>query len=324
MQRRSQGRKVRWYLISRSVKKAGLQPQVLHLPLQGINAALREAFSEYCEIRKHHKSLRETFLDSLATALSVQHPSSQQTILKQLREREAQRNVGNSIDITSKDDMEKAIMKNNLAKFQQSHHNPFYSFPLAHELGFKGISSTASTVLAGVYDLHEDLPEKAKDLLSHLHTPDVVWALGAINMDLSLHHYRKFWRKAKETTAAYSNALSFATMKAGASGDTISQIECALVNITLWAGHPPKHWKNFVDVMILKKSGVTTLSSLRTVALFPADCNFAFKHVGRQMMQVAEATNSLAKEQYGSRKRHRAVDLAVNKTLMYNILRQMN
>jgi len=83
-------------------------------------------------------------------------------------------------------------MKNNLAKFQQSHHNPFYSFPLAHELGFKGISSTASTVLAGVYDLHEDLPEKAKDLLSHLHTPDAVWALGAINMDLYLHHYRKF------------------------------------------------------------------------------------------------------------------------------------
>lgn len=41
LQRRSQGRKVRWYLISRSVKKAGLQPQVLHLPLQDINAALR-------------------------------------------------------------------------------------------------------------------------------------------------------------------------------------------------------------------------------------------------------------------------------------------
>jgi len=75
--------------------------------------------------------------------------------------------------------------------------------------------------------------------------------------------------------------------------------------------------------MLMKKSGVTELSGLRTIVLFPVDCNFAFKHVGHQMMQVAEQTGSLASEQYGSRKGHKAIDLAVNKALTFDILRQL-
>jgi hypothetical protein len=75
--------------------------------------------------------------------------------------------------------------------------------------------------------------------------------------------------------------------------------------------------------MLLKKSGVTDLSGLCTIVLFPVDCNFAFKHVGRSMMRVAEKTKSLAQEQYGSRKRHKAIDLAVNKALTFDILRQL-
>lgn len=37
-------------------------------------------------------------------------------------------------------------------------------------------------------------------------------------------------------------------------------------------------------------------------------------------MQNAERHGTLAKEQYGSRKQHRAVDLAVNKVLTNDIL----
>jgi hypothetical protein len=41
------------------------------------------------------------------------------------------------------------------------------------------------------------------------------------------------------------------------------------------------------------------------------------------MMKVAEVTNALAPEQYGSHRRHRAIDLAVNKMLTFDILRQL-
>jgi hypothetical protein len=75
--------------------------------------------------------------------------------------------------------------------------------------------------------------------------------------------------------------------------------------------------------MLMKKSGVTDISGLRTIVLFPVDCNFAFKHVGRAMMPVAEKTKALAPEQYGSRRGHKVIDLAVNKVLAFDILRQL-
>ena len=64
-----------------------------------------------------------------------------------------------------------------------------------------------------------------------------------------------------------------------------------MTQIRLAKGFAPQQWKQCLDVMIMKKSGVTDLSGLRTIVLFPVDCNFAFKYVGREMMKVAEATN---------------------------------
>lgn len=55
--------------------------------------------------------------------------------------------------------------------------------------------------------------------------------------------------------------------------------------------------------------------NLRTVDLFHVDCNFAFKHVGRQMMFITAENKSLAPLQYGSTKRQRATDLARNKAI---------
>jgi hypothetical protein len=78
-----------------------------------------------------------------------------------------------------------------------------------------------------------------------------------------------------------------------------------------------------MDVMPLKRSGVSHLGSLHTVVLFSADGNYAFKHIGHQMMKKAEAAKALAKEQHGNRRGHKATDLATNKNLTYDILRQL-
>ena len=75
-----------------------------------------------------------------------------------------------------------------------------------------------------------------------------------------------------------------------------------------------------MDVIIMKKSGVLDLSGLRTIVLFPVECNYALKHIGFEMMKRAEEGNALAMEQYGSRKHHTAIDLVVIKTLTFNIL----
>ncbi len=88
-------------------------------------------------------------------------------------------------------------------------------------------------------------------------------------MTISLPEYRHFWHKAKETTSCYPDALLFTTMKAGARSDLISDIECKLAKVSIKSSYSPLCWKKCLDVMILKKSGLTTIKSLRTVVLFP-------------------------------------------------------
>ncbi len=153
--------------------------------------------------------------------------------------------------------------------------------------------------------------------------PQAVRDLGPLKMELTLDTYISFWKKAKKDTSCYPSELSFSTMKAGAHDRSIAALDCSMTRIPLKHGFAPKRWKLCLDVMLLKKSGVTDLSALRTIVLFPVDCNYAFKHVGRSMMAVAEQTNALAPEQYGSRKQHKAIDLAVNKALTFDILRQL-
>jgi hypothetical protein len=98
-------------------------------------------------------------------------------------------------------------------------------------------------------------------------------------------------------------------LKAGARNDAIAEFECIMTQIPLFSGYSPKRWRLCIDVMILNKAGLTQVDLLRTIVLFHADCNNAFKYLGCEMMRNAEHHKSLAPEQYGSRKWHRSIDL---------------
>ena len=83
-------------------------------------------------------------------------------------------------------------------------------------------------------------------------------------------------------------------MKAGSFDPDIAFLDCTMTKIPLERGCALSRWKHCLDVMILKKSGLTDLSGLRTIVIFLIDCNFAFKHVGRKMMRNAEKAGALA------------------------------
>jgi hypothetical protein len=95
-----------------------------------------------------------------------------------------------------------------------------------------------------------------------------------------------------------------------------------MTRIPLETGYSPQRWQRCIDVMIKKKGNRTDIDNLHTIFLFEVDANYAFKHIGRQMMLNSEKHRSIAKEQYGSRKGHKAIDLALNKVLTNDILRQ--
>ena len=64
------------------------------------------------------------------------------------------------------------------------------------------------------------------------------------------------------------------------------------------------------------------MDRLRTILLYEADFNFNNKVLGRRMMHNAEQYDLLALEQYGSRKHKTAIECALNKRLIFDILRQ--
>lgn len=214
-------------------------------------------------------------------------------------------------------------MLNKMEKYQQSFRTPFLTSPLKEEFGFKGLTRAAQEVLGGVYEPGNQMDQSSREFIAELEMPQAVRTLGPQTMVIEVESFRTFWKKARENTSCYPDDLSFATMKAGATDDTISELECEMINIAMKSGYSPECWRYLLDVMILKKIGITHLSSLRTICLFPVDCNSSSKHIGHEMIKIAEATNSLAPEQSSSRRNHRAIDLAVNKALTYDLLCQL-
>jgi hypothetical protein len=345
---KQKNRKISSRLIKRSLEKANMTTEVRCLDLKRLQGRLKEEYKDYYKIKGQAHQLRATALENLAEALAEQGNSDKEKMLKALRSREQQRATarkikflrgkirtnsttlvtvtdadGTKINITQREAIEKAILDNNHKKFRQSASTPFYMFPLKEEFGFKGLTPAAQVTLAGLYDSNHDLDSRILDVITQWQKPQAVRELEPVPMDISLNSYVAFWTKAREDTACYPSARSFSTMKAGAADWDIAALDCSLTRIPLRYGFAPSRWKFCLDVMLQKKSGVMELSGLWTIVLFPVDCNSAFKHVGRSMMQVAERSKALAPEQYGSRKWHKAIDLAVNKALTFDILWQL-
>jgi hypothetical protein len=144
------------------LRKASLTPSCRASTLDSIQDQLTKAYKNYYSIKGSHRSLRKTSLEKRAEAIAAQGNQKKATVLRCIREREKQRNTahkirylrgkvntgsttmvtvhdeaGNRFDLTSKEDIEQAIMKSNEEKYRQSSHTPFYQFPLVNEFGFK-------------------------------------------------------------------------------------------------------------------------------------------------------------------------------------------
>ena len=115
--------------------------------------------------------------------------------------------------------------------------------------------------------------------------------------------------------------MHFGHFKAGAQHDGIAEMEATLANISYRTGFTPDRWKKAINVMLDKGKGFD-VEKLRIVLLFEADLNAQLKIMGRHMMANAEKHNMIAKEQYGSRKKHSSQDHGLNKALTFDILRQ--
>jgi hypothetical protein len=345
--KRAQGKKVSSRLLSRSIKKAKIDSSNRIMGKEYLQEQLHSAYKNYYQAKSNHGALRASAMHTRAEALAAENNTDKAKILQTLMHHETQRKTakkikylrgkvivgstsiisvttpeGGSVDITKKEEMERAIMEANEKKYKCSFHTPFMVPPLLPDFGYIGTSRSAQEVLMGEYVPPPTTDSYAAQLINHLNTPIAIQEAGHHPTTLPIEEYQKYWLKARERTSSYPGDINFSTLKAGARNETIAQFECIMTRIPLFSGYSPTRWRQCVDVMILKKAGLIQVDSLRTIVLFQADCNYAFKYVGREMMSNAEKHESLAPEQYGSRKNHRSIDLATNKALSNDLLRQ--
>ena len=93
-----------------------------------------------------------------------------------------------------------------------------------------------------------------------------------------------------------------------------------MAHIPYASGFSPPDWHQSVNVMLEKKGKGCNVASLRTICLMEADFNHNNKKLGRDALASGERHNLLPREQYGSRKRRKAIHHAVNKRLLYDIV----
>lgn len=107
-----------------------------------------------------------------------------------------------------------------------------------------------------------------------------------------------------------------------AKDEQLSEMEAAFISIPLRSGYAYEYWRKGVDCVLPKKKNSNKVDALRTLILLEASFNFSNKFNSPKVAHNAELLQGFTPEQYGSRKHHRAIDHALNKTLTIDLLRQ--
>jgi hypothetical protein len=99
----------------------------------------------------------------------------------------------------------------------------------------------------------------------------------------------------------------------------LASFETTMANIPCTTGYSPLRWQSDADVMIPKSVASLRVDKLRTILLLDPEFNQNNKLLGRSLMRQAVKYSQMPAEQCASRKKHRAVEAALNKVLTQDI-----
>ena len=298
---------------------------------------------EYNTACKNSDQLRQTYLEDIANAKELNGEGKKATILRTILDNEQQQKTfrrikslqqqvgstattfvnvtqpdGSKRSISAKEELESAIINENVKKYHQCENTPFLQEPLYTQFGRYGEGPATEKVKNGTYVPPADLDEVTKDFLHECHQSDSIKSEGPMPLKRSVAEFRQSWKVMKEKTS--SRELHFGHFKAGMQHDLLSIVHWILAEIPFRTGYSPQRWQNATDVMILKKLGVYDVEALRTIVLYESDFNHNNKWLGRSMMHKLVTKKRLAPEQYSIPGR-KAIDHALNRRLMFDLVR---
>ena len=222
--------------------------------------------------------------------------------------------------ITDRVLVEEGCMRENAARYDQTR-APFSTPPMAEPLysEFTGDSAESNSLalLEGRYQLPSLLDPATTAFLSHCrfhkgHSP--------VHLEVSTDDHVYFWSRNPENKGSEPHGLHNGHFKAAVQSPVIAYCDALFRNIPLTTGFVPSNWKNLMNFAIEKKAGDFRLSKMRTIQLMNAEAQANNKKAGRAAMHYAESHSLIPAGQCGSRKQHQAIDLALSKRLVWDLL----
>ncbi len=309
-------------------------------------AMLKSKYNELNLLKSKASHFRSDFLAELAEHKAESGTADRAAvILKQLLLREEQRAIAKSTKralrtfkggvtaieakteqgewaiFTDQCTIEQNCIKENIARFTQASHLPIMQLDSIRSLGWFAETPVAQHVLKGSVSESEldGMDESIQRMVPYLNTPPQI---QEIDCSISTSQYIYEWSKGREFTATGVSQVHFGHFKASCLDTSLVELDRWMAELSFKTGYSLLRWKKGIDVMIPKKSNSLRAEQLRTIVLMEADFNFLNKLAGKRIMENAENAQSVAEEQFGSRKAKGAINHAVNKQLALDIMRQ--
>jgi len=218
--------------------------------------------------------------------------------------------------------VEAKIMQNNEKRFRLTEGSPPMTEPLRSDLGFLADTDAARRILDGTYLCPPGVEDCTKNFLQSLQISEPREPEDLIPMTVSKEDYQRHWKRSREKTSSSMSGLHFGHWKAAAESNYLAEIHAMFTEIMVSTGHSPRRWQQGLSVMLEKILGCRLPEKLRAILLMEADLNFANKlFFGYRMMIKAEEDKVIPAEIVGSRKGRQAIDVALNRCLMWDAIR---
>jgi len=325
------------------------------------NISLQEALDNLTDVKAEHSEyikdaakLRKEYLEALAEAITKENDTTMLTELNNLKLREKQRNTARRIKrlrknqrsgkvtimhrtihrpnqpplrvaCTTQVTMTEAAICENESCFSRALVGKFMQPPLRDMLGNLGNKElSTSQILDGTFQCPDTLVNPyAKLLLQVLSIPTHVKRLTNEDIGWTEKELSKSWQHCNSKTASESTNLNFSHHIAGTYNQQVLEVDCIMCTVPFEMGFSPSECDIMEDFKLFKQMGVTDVEEMRTIRLMVAAYNMNNKRLRRLTMQQAEKYNLIPKEQYGSRKRHKAINYLLNKVLIWDTSRQL-
>ena len=338
--RHKQGKNVNSRYIRRTTQQCGLS-QVLRKSLDEAQQHLRNAKITYSKIKRNAYTSRHNFLQDrmnkatstkackeIAHIICTEESRLSWRAINRSRGKRAQKGIsaievqinGVKTKITDQSEVESAIMNNNSARFHLTNETPMMQAPMVSQLGYLANGPLAQTILNG--ELRDDvvMDDYTKKFLHFIGKRST---LPSLSSNISAEDFSTYWRSSKEKTASLISDRHFGHYKAASTRQLLSQYHASILSLASNFGLHLSRWTKGLTVMLEKSENDIRVEKLRAILLMEADFNFVNKLIfGHRMIQQCERYRRFPKELYGSRNHHSAYEVAVNRRLSIENMKQ--